>query len=137
MAEPYGEILTIWDTLCKCVNSSSLALNKGEVIDCYKLLLKLYSKIYSFKIYLGSLIRDYELSRSDFEKSSREYVMKGFAADEREKLRNISIPQIIKEDYDKLASLVEFVDGAKKIEKNLDSLWQNFILDFKLSGMSH
>jgi len=136
VAEPYGEILTLWNELCEYTKSFEF-LNKGEVINCYKLLIKLYSKIYSLKVYLGSVIRAYELTRLDFEKNSREYVMKGFAADEREKLRNISMPEKIKEDYDKLASLVEFVDGAKKIEKVLDSLWQNFILDFKLSGMSH
>lgn len=132
----YENIVEIWNKLGEYV-AGFLFNEKGEVVNCYKLLLKLYSKIYSERVRISKALRTYELKREDFEKSSREYVMKGFAADEREKLRNISMPSSVKEDYDKLASLTEYVDGCKKIERILEAVWQNFVLDYKLSGMAN
>jgi len=125
-----------WDEITFKVKSVE---SKEDVMGAYQALLKFYSMIYSYKSMIGKGLRQFENSQSisDFESKSQRFVLKGFHFEERERLRNIALPGDIKDLYDCLAVISDYMDGAKRKEIILASMMQLFILDLKLSYAGH
>lgn len=131
-----SDIAASWKDLDSMVKST--VLDKEVLLKCIKKLGELYSKLFSYRADLVCKIRSASLneSKEDLDKSLRHLVLRGFAADERQRFQELSQSESVREAKVELEILDEYLAGCKRIEVVVNLVWQIVSLEYKLSGMS-